>query len=103
MLEMIWMVGPPRRNNHNVHLLRTIGRATADTTPSFPVTPAVPLDEQNPPGTRAARESRRLDLTDVDAADMDAFNHVLWLAVKGEQVPYPGTHRMSTLEARRSR
>ena len=34
---------------------------------------------------------------------MDLLNRVLWMVVKGEDVPYPGTHRMSVLEARRSR
>jgi phospholipase C len=89
--------------DHYGHPLRDIWRDTPDTTPFTALTPAVPLDEQNRAGTRAARESRRLDLTDVDAADMDAFNRVLWMAVKGEQAPYPGTHRMSALEVRRSR
>lgn len=34
---------------------------------------------------------------------MDRFNRVLWMAVKGERTPYPGTHRMSALEVWRSR
>ena len=102
-MEEILKLGALSQFDHYGHPLREIWRDTPDTTPFVAITPAAPLDEVNPPGTRAARESRRLDLTDVDAADMDAFNHVLWLAVKGERVPYPGTHRMSTLEARRSR
>lgn len=84
------------------HPLRDIWRDTPDTTPYVALAPTVPLDEVNPAGTRAARESRRLDFQVADAADMDAFNRILWMAVKGEQSPYPGTHRMSALEARRS-
>lgn len=89
--------------DHYGHPLRDVWRDTPDTTPFVALTPSVPLDEKNKPGTRAARESRRLDFAEADAADMDAFNRVLWMAVKGEHAPYPGTHRMSALEARRSR
>lgn len=89
--------------DHYGHPLREIWRDTPDTTAYTALTPAVPLAELNPAGTRAARESRKLDFSVVDAADMDAFNRVLWMAVKGDQAPYPGTHRMSMLEARRSR
>ena len=82
--------------------LRDIWSDTPDSSPYLALTPAVPLDERNPRGGRAARESRRLDLATVDAADMALFNRVLWMAVKGEAVPYPGTRRMSGLELRRS-
>ena len=102
-MEEILKLDALSQYDHYGHPLRDIWRDTPDTTAFTALTPAVPLAEQNPAGTRAARESRKLDFSVVDAADMDAFNHVLWLAVKGERVPYPGTHRMSTLEARRSR
>ncbi|HXJ29812.1 MAG TPA: bifunctional YncE family protein/alkaline phosphatase family protein [Gemmatimonadales bacterium] len=102
-MEEILKLDALSQYDHYGHPLRDIWRDTPDTTPFVALTPTIPLDEQNPAGTRAARESRRLDLTDVDAADMDAFNRVLWMAVKGEQAPYPGTHRMSALEVRRSR
>ncbi len=82
--------------------LRDIWTDTPDSAPYLAVTLAVPLDERNPRRGAAARESRRLDLATVDAADMALFNRVLWMAVKGEAVPYPGTRRMSGLELRRS-
>ena len=88
--------------DHYGHPLRDIWRDTPDTAPYSALTPGVALTQQNAAGTRAARDSRKLDFKVVDAADMDAFNRVLWMAVKGEQSPYPGTHRMSALEARRS-
>jgi hypothetical protein len=84
------------------HPLRDIWRDVPDTTPYVALAPAVSLDERNPPRGRAAWESRRLDLR-MDQADMDLFNRVLWMAVKGEGVRYPGTRRMSVLEVRRSR
>ena len=83
--------------------LRDIWSDTPDVSPYTPLTPAQRLDEMNPPRTRAARDSRRLDLSRVDAADMELFNRVLWMSVKGERVPYPGARRMSALEARRAR
>jgi hypothetical protein len=67
------------------------------------LTPAQRLDEVNPPRTRAAIESRRFDLSRADAIDDEAFSRVIWLAVKGEGVPYPGARRMSALEAVRGR
>ncbi|HMA40855.1 MAG TPA: hypothetical protein VKP10_12295, partial [Gemmatimonadales bacterium] len=89
--------------DHYGHPLRDVWRDGPDTAPFIALTPSVPLDERNPARGRAARESRRLDLATADAADMDLLNRVLWMVVKGEDVPYPGTHRMSALEAWRSR
>ncbi|HMA43046.1 MAG TPA: bifunctional YncE family protein/alkaline phosphatase family protein [Gemmatimonadales bacterium] len=89
--------------DHYGHPLRDVWRDAPDTTPFTALTPSVPLDERNPAGGRAARESRRLDLGAADAADMALFNRILWMAVKGEATPYPGARRMSLLEARRSR
>jgi YVTN family beta-propeller protein len=89
--------------DHYGHALRDVWRETPDTAPFTALTPSVPLDERNPGRGRAARETRRLDLGTADAADMDLLNRVLWMVVKGEGVPYPGTHRISALEVRRSR
>jgi YVTN family beta-propeller protein len=102
-MEQILKLDALSQFDHYGHPLRDIWQDTPDTTPYTVLTPAVPLDERNPAQGPAARDSRRLDLATVDAADMDLFNRVLWMAVKGERTPYPGTHRMSTLEARRSR
>lgn len=83
--------------------LRDTWADAADVSPYTALTPAQRLDEMNPPRTRAERASRRLDLSSYDVADMDLFNRVLWMSVKGEHVPYPGARRMSALEARRAR
>jgi DNA-binding beta-propeller fold protein YncE len=83
--------------------LRGIWADTADPRPFDALTPAQSLEAVNPPRGRAARESRRFDLSRADAIDDDAFSRVIWLAVKGEGVPYPGATRMSALEAVRSR
>ncbi|NWG12256.1 MAG: hypothetical protein HXY20_01840 [Acidobacteria bacterium] len=56
----------------------------------------IPLDEMNPP-LRALRGARRywaqrsmeLDFEDVDRADEDTLNRILWHSVKGYSTPYP--------------
>jgi len=82
--------------------LRDIWTDHPDTTPYSAITPSVNFDARNAAGTHSARLSERLDLATADAADMDLFNRILWMAVKGEQVPYPGSRRMSSLELRRA-
>jgi DNA-binding beta-propeller fold protein YncE len=89
--------------DHYGRPLREIWNATADLTPYTALVPSQPLDQVNPPRTRAAMESRRFDLSRADAIDDDAFSRVIWMAVKGEGVPYPGARRMSALEAVRGR
>jgi Phosphoesterase family len=102
-MEEILQLDALSQFDHFGRPLRDVWRETPDTAPYTALTPAIPLDQRNPGGGRAARASARLDLADVDAADMNQFNRVLWMAVKGESVPYPGIHRMSVVEARRSR
>ncbi|MFL5524470.1 MAG: bifunctional YncE family protein/alkaline phosphatase family protein [Gemmatimonadaceae bacterium] len=82
--------------------LREIWEATPDLTPYVALRSSVPLDEKNPPRGALAEASKKLALNKVDAADENLFNHVLWRAIKGN-TPYPGSTRMSALEARESR
>jgi hypothetical protein len=71
------------------------------TTPDFTPYKArpnnIPLDQINPKLSELEGEARywaerslELDLDDVDRADEDLFNRILWFAVKGPGVPYPG-------------
>ena len=62
---------------------------------------SVSLDAKNPSGGRDARESARLKLDFEDIADEALFNRILWRTIKGQNVPYPGTNRMSALEWKR--
>ena len=73
--------------------LADVFASSADTAAFDHLVPAVALDEVNPSRTRGAKASSRLDLEREDRADEDAFNRVLWAAIKGEDVPYPGTRR----------
>ena len=81
--------------------LRGIFAPAPDLRPYAALTPAVRLDETNPPAGRAATESAKLDLSIEDVAEEDAFNRILWMAIKGEGVPYPGARRITGLEMKR--
>lgn len=81
--------------------LREIFASQPDLRPYRALTPAVPLDRTNPRGTAMARASARLDLSQEDRADENAFNRILWRTIRGD-VPYPGIHRMSAAVARES-
>ncbi len=71
----------------------------ADLQPYRALVPSVPLGERNPPAGAAAQASAQLDLRVEDAADEDAFNRILWEAIKGRERPYPGPTRMALGDA----
>lgn len=83
--------------------LRDIWTAKPDLTPYVALTPAVDLNERNARNGAGATASAGLDLTEEDRADENTFNRILWKAIKGESVPYPGIVRVSGLEWRRAR
>jgi YVTN family beta-propeller protein len=83
--------------------LRDVWTEAPDIAPYRALIPAVPLDERNPSQGRGARESDRLDLTFEDVAEEDLFNQILWRAIKGDNVPFPGVTRMSALEWKRAK
>jgi len=69
----------------------------ADFTPYTALSNNIPLDELNPPlqslqgdALYWAEKSMAQDLSDVDRIDEDTFNRIIWHAVKGYDVPYPG-------------
>jgi hypothetical protein len=68
-----------------------------DFTPFTAATNNVPLDEMNPAPKKIsdpllrknAYASARLPLEEVDKCPEDAFNRILWHALKGSGAPYP--------------
>lgn len=67
--------------------------AQADTVP-FTVRPSiVNLDEVNTAMNEWQRRSEEFDFTREDSAPDQPFNEVLWVAVKGEDVPFPTINR----------
>ncbi|MEO5903560.1 MAG: SMP-30/gluconolactonase/LRE family protein [Gemmatimonadaceae bacterium] len=81
--------------------LREIWRSAPDLSPYVALTPAVSLEEKNPRVGIGAEESKKLALGKEDEADEDMFNRILWRAIKGESVPYPGATRIPALELKR--
>ena len=66
---------------------------TSGTSPGMPT----PQDQLNPPlltlnGKQRywAEKSPEQDLEDIDRIDEDTFNRILWHAVKGYDLAYPG-------------
>jgi len=82
--------------------LRSVWSAKPDMAPYVALTPQVDLNERNPRNTALAAASARLDLSAEDRADENSFNRILWSAIKGPKVPYPGIVRVSGLEWRRT-
>jgi YVTN family beta-propeller protein len=78
--------------DHYGRPLRGIYASEADLTPYDAIKPAIDLNEKNPP-SEAAKQSALLDFSREDAADDDTLNRILWRAIKGESVPYPGPTR----------
>lgn len=102
-IEEILDLGTLSQFDHFGRPLHDIWRKTPDLRAYAALTPSVSLDEVNPPATRNARESARLDLRFEDSADEVLFNQILWRMMKGETTPYPGTRRISLLELARAR
>jgi hypothetical protein len=83
--------------------LRDVFAAEPDRRPYAALRPATPLDQRTSRGAPGVRESARLAIAkedEADEADEDVFNRVLWRAIKGARVPYPGPTRMAVRELR---
>ncbi|HEY2853368.1 MAG TPA: bifunctional YncE family protein/alkaline phosphatase family protein [Gemmatimonadaceae bacterium] len=81
--------------------LRDIFSSQPNLQPYSAVRPAMSLTERNPQHGVGAERSKHLDLSAEDRGDDDLFNEILWRALKGSDVPYPGARRASVLELRR--
>lgn len=86
--------------DHYGRPLRGLFAAEPDLTPYDTIKPAVDLDEKNPP-SEAAKQSAMLDFSRADAADDATLNRILWRAIKGDGVPYPGPTRAPVAELMR--
>jgi len=91
------MLGLPPMNQLDLSAtpMRNCFRATPDLTPYRCLPNNIPLDTMNPQKKNLtgkalywAEKSIELKLTEVDEADEDLFNRILWFATRGE-APYP--------------
>ncbi|GAC1649399.1 MAG: alkaline phosphatase family protein [Gemmatimonadaceae bacterium] len=69
--------------------LRDMFTDEPDVRPYTALVPSVNLDDVNSSRGTAARLSRTLDLRAADRADEETLSRVVWMAVKGETVPFP--------------
>lgn len=97
-MEDILGLGRMSQFDHYGRPLRDIWEKTPDLRPYKALVPSVSLMETNPRTGALAEASKKLALAVEDEADEELFNHILWKAIKGDK-PYPGSKRMSTLEA----
>jgi hypothetical protein len=95
-IELILGLPPMNQLDLSATPMRHCFQSTADLTPYTCLPNKVPLDEMNPPLEKLkgqarhwAQKSLELNLDDVDEADEDTFNRILWHAVRGDGVPYP--------------
>jgi YVTN family beta-propeller protein len=67
--------------------------AEANTKPFKAITPMINIDERNTVMNEWQRRSEKFDLAKEDAVPDLEFNIVLWHAIKGDKVPFPGPKR----------
>jgi hypothetical protein len=101
-IEDILGLGRMSQFDHYGRPLREIWETTPDLSPYSALTPSVSLKEVNPRRGAMAQASKKLTLKVEDTSDDDLFNRILWTTIKGDK-PYPGTRRMSALDAKVSR
>jgi DNA-binding beta-propeller fold protein YncE len=101
-IEDILGLGRMSQFDHYGRPLREIWETTPDLSSYSVLTPSVSLKEVNPKRGAMAEASKKLTLKTEDTSDDDVFNRILWTTIKGD-VPYPGTRRMSALDAKVSR
>jgi YVTN family beta-propeller protein len=101
-IEDILGLGRMSQFDHYGRPLREIWETTPDLSPYTSLTPAVSLKELNPKRGAMAEASKMLTFKAEDTSNDDLFNRILWTTIKGE-TPYPGTKRMSALDAKVSR
>jgi len=90
LLTMETILGLPPMSSYDAHatpMLRPF-LGSQDLTPYSAIKPGVDIFEMNKPKTALAARTAKLDLSDVDRADAQAFDRLLW---DGEKpgVPYP--------------
>jgi phospholipase C len=101
-IEDILGLGRMSQFDHYGRPLREIWETTPDLSTYSVLTPSVSLKEVNPKRGAMAEASKKLTLKTEDTSDDDVFNRILWTTIKGD-IPYPGTRRMSALDAKVSR
>ena len=85
------------------HPLRHVWRDKPDLRPYVALMSGQPLTELNAATGGDAERSERIDLSKADRVDDEAFNRILWHAIKGSRAPYPKARRAALQEYQRAR
>jgi YVTN family beta-propeller protein len=99
-IQEIFRIPPRTRALASARAMATTFQREAKPETYTAVTPAIPLDEMNPPlkalsgpALRAARQSLTFNSHEVDDVPHDVMNRILWGAAKGWSTPYPDLRR----------
>lgn len=82
----------PPLSQYDAHALPMLGAVTSvpDFTPYTLIPPKIDLNKRNPKKGELARRSLKLDFSDLDCADPDELNAILWASLKpGIPMPAP--------------
>lgn len=74
--------------------------ATADTTPFTAHAANVDMNEKNTVSNKWQKRSEEFNFTKEDAAPDLEFSEVLWHAIKGDNIPFPGPRRAAFVKLR---
>ncbi|MBM3214062.1 hypothetical protein FJZ36_04025 [Candidatus Poribacteria bacterium] len=95
-IELIFGLPPMSQLDMAANPMTDCFQAEPDLTPYTAAPNIIPLDELNPPAASLQGQARRdaemsmaLPLDDIDQADEQTFNAILWRSVKGVHAPYP--------------
>ena len=95
-MELILGIPPMNQMDAMAPVMRECFMDKPDFTPYTALPSNVPIDEVNPKPEKLsgkplywAQQSAALDFDEVDAADNDTLNRVLWHAMRGFDTPYP--------------
>ena len=88
-IELVLGLEPMSQFDAGATPMRAAFQTQADLTPWTAHPANIDLDERNPGGTAAARISAGFDFSREDRVDDQAFNRVIWAAVRGEGAVMP--------------
>lgn len=93
-IELILGIPPMNQMDAMAPVMRECFVDSPDLTPYTAIPSNIPLDETNPEkqseiGVYWAKKSMELNFDEIDAADNDTLNRVVWFAMKGPDAPYP--------------
>jgi hypothetical protein len=104
-IELILGLPPMNQLDLAAPAMRNCFHDRCDTRPFRPRPNQVPLDRLNPklvelsgPQLFWAKKSMELELDDVDEADEDTLNRIIWHATKGYNIAYPQLARSTVHE-----